>query len=246
MYKISSLLIAANLLLSLSSWSQKKLTLSAFTGSGVSFFGGPGAVSKSTYHTNFTGFNAAGFNGFISDTITSPYGKKPFTNFLAGLQAGIVLPSKWTLILSAQYEHTGGSLTADSVISPSGSIKTDGKYRRYYDFISVNPQIGRIIFQKAVTLTLHTGLDYTSKLDRGQITDYTDQTGQKNSIGSSGDEPEKNDLRVTFGASVTRNKWSLDLNYKHGLVNYSKNGTGKVYARLLHIRLLYTFLSKRI
>jgi len=241
MYKLPALLIAANFLLSVPSWSQKKLTLSAFTGSGISFFGGPGAVSNSTYYRSGLPFPSP-----IPDTMANPYGKKPFTNFLAGLQADITLPSKWILLLSSQYEHTGGSLTSDSVVSPSGTIKTNGKYNRYYDFISVNPQIGRIIFQKVITLTLHTGIDYTSKLNRGDDFDYTNQNGQKNSIGYDGGEPEKNDLRVSFGASVTRKKWSVGINYKHGLVNYWKYGPEKVYARLLHIRVQYAFLSRRI
>src|SRR6266498_5266462 len=145
MHKLAALIIAANLLLSVPSWSQKKLTLSAFTGSGISFFGGPGAASKSAYHLSSSTF---GPNGIIPDTVEHPYGKKPFTNFLAGLQADLTLSSKWTFILSSQYEHSGGALTADTVVSSSGSIKTDGKYSRNYEFISVNPQVGRIMFQK--------------------------------------------------------------------------------------------------
>lgn len=245
MYKLLALLITATHLLSVPSWSQKKLTLSAFTGSGISFFAGPGAVSKSTYHLNNVSFPFP--RPFIPDTMANPYGRKPFTNFLAGLQAEITLPSKWILLLSSQYENTGGRLTADSVISPSGIIiKADGKYSRDYDFISVNPQIGRILFQKAVTLTLHTGIDYTSKLSRVEQFDYTNQIGQKSSVGGSGDEPEVNDMRITFGASLKRKKWSVDINYKHGLVNYWKYGPDKVYSRLLHIRLQYAFLSTKI
>jgi len=240
MNRITVLLIASCLTWSISSWSQKKLTLSAFTGSGISFFRGSGAVTNSVYYRNGLPFPND------VDTMANPYGKKSFTNFLAGLQANITLSSKWILLLSAQYEHTGGKLTGDSVISPSGNIKTDGKFSRYYDFISVNPQIGRMLFQKAVTLTLHTGIDYTSKLDLGNNFDYKDQTGQKNSIGSQGGEPEKNDLRVTLGATVTRKKWSVDINYKHGLINYRKYGIGNVYSRLLHIRIMYAFLSKKI
>jgi hypothetical protein len=240
MYKIAALLIAATFTFNIPSWSQKKLSLSVLTGSGISFFGGSGDADKSTYYRNGLSFPNA------VDTMANPYGRKPFTNFLAGLQAGITLPSKWILLLSAQYEHTGGRLTSDSVISPSASIKTTGKYSRYYDFISVNPQIGRILFQKGVTLTLHTGIDYTSKLDMGNTFEYRDQNGLDSSIGYSGGEPEVNDLRVSFGVSVTRKKWSLDINYKHGLVDYMKYSADKVYARILHIRLQYAFLSKNI
>jgi hypothetical protein len=238
MYKLPALLIAATLFLNTHSWSQKKLTLSAFTGSGISFFGGPGATDKSNYHIS----DVSG----LPNTMANPYGKKPFTNFLAGLQADITLPSKWILALSSQYEHSGAKLTGDSIISRIGNTKTDGKFQRYYDYISINPQIGRILFQKTITLIVHTGLDYTSRLDRGEQFDYTNQSGQRYSVGYSGGEPEVNDLRVTVGASVTRKKWNMDINYKHGLVNYWKDGPAKVYARLLHIRLQYAILIKKI
>ena len=179
--------MTASLAWSVSSWSQKKLTLSVFTGSGFSFFRGPGAVNNSVYYRNGLPFPNS------IDTMANPYGRKAYTNFLAGLQADITLPSKWMLLLSAQYERSGGKLTGDSVISPSTRIKTNGTYTRYYDFISVNPQIGKIVFQKAVTLTLHTGIDYTSKLDLGNRFDYAYQNGQDSSIGGRRGEPEKNE-----------------------------------------------------
>ena len=237
MSKVFPLLVAVLFGINIPSWSQKKLSLSVFTGSGISFFRGPGAVNNSVYYRN-----GLLFPNDI-DTMANPYGKKPFTNFLAGLQADITLSPKWILLLSSQYEHSGGKLTGDSVISPSGSIKANGTCRRYYDFISVNPQIGRMVFQKKVTLTLHTGIEYTLKLNIGNRFDYTDQNGRKNSIGKTGGEPEVNDFRLTFGASIKRKKWSLDLNFKNGLSNYNKNGNGKVFEKLLHIRLLYTFLK---
>jgi len=240
MYKITVLLITASLAWNVPSWSQKKFTLSAFTGSGVSFFRGSGTVSSSVYHRNDLSFP----NGI--DTMANPYGRKAYTNFMAGLQADIKLPSNWILLISTQYENSGGKLLGDSVISPSSSYKTNGSYKRYYNYISINPQIGRIIFQKALTLALHAGIDYTSKLETGNKFDFTDQNGQKNSIGGSGGEPEVNDIRITFGACLKRKKWSIDFNYKHGIVNYSKYGDGNVYARLLHIRILYAFLSKNI
>jgi hypothetical protein len=238
MHRITVLLIVTTILLNVPLWSQKKFTLSAFAGSGLSFFGGRGAVSKSNYYLS----DVSGIPGYMAN----PYGKKIFINFLAGLQADITLPSKWIFLLSSQYEHTGGRLTGDSVVSRAGSIKTNGKFERYYDFISINPQIGRIVFQKAVTLSLHAGIDYTSRLDRGEQFDYTNQNGERYSIGYQGAEPEVNDLRITFGASVMRKKWSLDINYKHGVVNYWKDGQANAYSRLLHIRLLYAFWSQKI
>jgi hypothetical protein len=68
----------------------------------------------------------------------------------------------------------------------------------------------------------------------------------KNSIGYSGDEPEVNDLRITFGTSVTKKKWTLGIIYKRGLTNYDKSGGGEVNSRLLHIRIQYRFLQKII
>lgn len=240
MYRIAALFIAVSLACSIPSWSQKKLTLSAFTGSGVSFFRGSGTVSSSVYHRNDLSFP----NGI--DSMANPYGRKAYTNFVAGLQADITLPSNWILLISAQYENSGGKLAGDSVISPSSGYKTNGSYKHYYNYISINPQIGRIIFQKALTLELHTGIDYTSKLETGNKFDFTDQTGQRNIIGGSGGEPEVNDIRITFGACLKRKKWSIDFNYKHGIVNYKNHGVGNVYSRLLHIRILYAFLSKKI
>jgi len=238
MFKLTVLLIAATLLLNVSAWSQKKFSLSAFAGSGFSFFGGPGAVSSSNYYRNGLAFPNE------VDTMAQPYGKKPFPNFLAGIQADVTL-SKWILSISSQYENTGGSLTGDSIITPSGSIKANGKYTRNYDFISINPQVGRIIVQKTITFALHTGIDYTSKLAMGNQFDYTDQNGIKNSVGYSGGEPEINDVRITVGVSAAIKKWSIFINYKHGLANYNPSGEN-VYSRLLQIRIQYTFLSKLI
>lgn len=238
MYKIAVLFIAISLVCNIPSWSQKKLTLSAFVGSGTSHFSGSGTTSNSVYHRNGLSFPQS------VDTMANPYGQKGYTNWLAGLQADLPLSSKWLLLLTTQFENSGGKLTGDSVISPAANYKTSGTFKRYYNYISFNPQIGRIIFQKGITLTVHTGIDYTSKLEMGANFDFKDQNGLNNSIGGSGGEPEVNDMRITFGASVKRNKWGVDLNYKHGLVNYKKDGPGNVYSRILHFRLQYAFLNK--
>ena len=97
MKKIAVLLIVAGLTFSTSSWSQKKLTLSGFVGSGVSFFGGPGAVSKSTYYRS-----PVPFPNFTTDTDTMavPYGSKLYTNFLAGINADIKFTKKFKLIIA--------------------------------------------------------------------------------------------------------------------------------------------------
>ena len=124
MSKVFPLLVAASIVLSTPSWSQKKINLSVFTGSGISFFAGPGAVNKSDFSVSGSGINTLAI-------MANPYGKKQFTNFIAGLQADITLPSKWMLMLSSQYEQTGGELTPDSVFFSGASIKTDGRYKHY-------------------------------------------------------------------------------------------------------------------
>jgi len=238
MLKPNILLIAAGLFVSHATWSQKKFNLSVFTGSGLSFFGGPGAVSSSKSYFNEQPFP----NDYHS--IADPYGKKPYLNFLAGLEVDLVM-SKWILAVSSQYEHSGGSLNYDSIISPSGNKKVSGKYSRNYEFISINPQVGRIIVQKKITFALRTGIDYTSKLDRGLQFGWTDQSGQKYEAGYDGDEPEINDVRITFAAIVAMKRWGIAITYKHGIANYNPSGAN-AYSRLLQFRLQYTFLSKRI
>ena len=99
------------------------------------------------------------------------------------------------------------------------------------------------VFQKKVIITFHAGLDYAFRLSRGEQFDYTDQSGRKNSVGYDGDTPETNDFRVTIGASIIKKRWTLDLNYKHGLSNYNTNGNSKVFERILHIRVMYAFLK---
>ncbi len=240
MHKITVLLIAAILVGSNPSWSQKKLTLSAFAGSGVSYFRSSGTVSNSVYYRNGLPWPNS------KDSIANPYGRKALTNWVAGLQGDITFSSKWKLLLRVQFESSGGKLTGDSVISPTITYKTNGTFTRYYHYISFNPQISRIIFQKIITVTLQTGIDYTSKLDRGENFVFTDQNNQKNDIGGQGDEPEVNDMRITFGTSIQRKKWSIAINYKLGLVNYNTKGAGNVYSRILHLSINYAFLDKKI
>ena len=244
MLKLSALLVATSLILSISTFSQKKISLSVFTGSGISFFRGSGAVSKSIYHLNNTSGSLPP-HPFIPDTIDNPYGKKLFANFLAGVQADILLHSKWVFLISSQYEQVGGKLNPDTIVSTTGRRKVDGEYKRLYGFLSVNPQIVRIIFQKQVMIELHAGLDYAFALSIEDEFDYTDQSGKRSIIGYSGYPVETNDLRFTIGSAFTRKKWTLDLNYKHGLSNYNKNGNDKVFSRILHIRLMYAFLKSK-
>lgn len=238
MQKIAVLLMGACMAVITPAWSQQKFKLSAFAGTGLSKFSGSGATDNSVYYRN-----GLPFPNDI-DTMRNPYGRKAYGNFVAGLQADLSLSPKWVLIVAVQYEHTGAKLTGDSVLSPSGNSKVSGSYTRKYDNISFNPQIGRVVFQKAVKVILHGGFDYTSKLSVGDDFDYTDPGGQRYIIGKSGGEPEVNDFRISMGATVSGKKWGIGFNYKHGLTNYMKYGNDKVFSRLLHLRIIYTFLNK--
>lgn len=240
MGKPIALLIPAIFFINLCAFAQKKFELAASIGSGLSYFTGPGATGSSTYYLSGLAFPYDS----IGNKMAQPYGRRPITNFIAGVQADLKL-SKWILALSVEYEHSGGAMHCDSVISPSGSIQTTGKYIRQYDFVSINPHAGRIIVDKAVIVSVFAGIDYTSKLALSNQFEYIDQNGMKNSFGYSGDEPEVNDFRLTFGASLTRKKWTLVANYKIGLTNYNKSGDGAVYSRLLHFQIQYCFLQKQ-
>ena len=244
MNKIAVVLIPLTLALSNSAWSQKKLTVSAFTGIGASWFSGSGAVNNAVYHRHTLGFPDIR----IPDTMTNPYGRKPFTNFVAGAQADIIFPSKWILQLGAQYEYTGSRLTIDSVTAPTVSMNTNGVYTHYYDLVSVNPQVGRIIFQNSsFKVIVHGGFDFVINIALGERANYKDELDGRNySLGGSGGNPEINDRRITAGASFKINRVSIDINYKHGIANYNKYNNNEVYSRLIHFRLAYTFLNKSI
>ena len=233
MTRITVLLIAICLLCSTSVFSQKKLSLSVSVGSGLSYFRGEGSADKSVYYRNGLSFPNS------VDTIANHWGRNAYSNFLAGLQGDLKLSSKWVFQFSTHYERSGGRLTVDSVHTPSGNYRTQGKYFHYYDYISLNPQIGYIAIKKVLKITLHAGIDYTSKLDRGDQFDFVDHSSKKYSIGGQGGEPEVNDCRITGGLTINLKKWGLDFNYKHGITNYNKYSDREVYSRLLHLRLLY-------
>jgi hypothetical protein len=95
-------------------------------------------------------------------------------------------------------------------------------------------------------IILHTGVDYGFKLSLKEQFDYTNPNGQKNSFGYQGGIPETNDFRITAGGSIRRKRWTLDLNYKPGLIHYNKNENDKACQRILTIRVGYMLLNKRI
>ncbi|MBX9783712.1 MAG: hypothetical protein K2X48_10510 [Chitinophagaceae bacterium] len=210
-----------------------------YTGTGISYFHGSGSVNKSNYYRNGLSFPLA------VDSIGNHFGKKIKSNFLVGLQLDLPLSTVWNFLLSTQYESTGSRLESDSVLSPAGNFKTNGTFSNTYDFISVNPQIGRCFSMRKMSITLHGGFDYCFKLNYADNFNFVDQAGINNSIGHTGGRPEVNDFRITAGIMATLKKWSLDLNYKHGLTNYNINNTDKASLRILHLKLIYTILHSK-
>ena len=245
MNKITFLLIAG-LTLNISALSQKKLSVSAFIGLGTSSFRGPGAVNSSTYYrSDLIPSSPPNCDpGFMAN----PYGKKSFGNFVAGMHADVQLSSKWILQINSQYEYTGAKMTIDSVITPTASINTNGEYTRYYDLVSVNPEVGRVLLQTSSSkFILHGGLDYVFNISMGFRSDYqNEQNGKNYSIGGSGDNPEINDFRLTGGATFLFNKIGIDVTYKHGLANFNKDETAKVYSRSFQVRFLYSLFRRSL
>lgn len=217
--------------------SQKTISLHATVGSGVSYFRGSGAVDNSIFYRNGQPFPNS------IDTPGHQFGRRSVTNFMAGVQANLRLIPSLILTVDALLEHSGGELTIDSVRTPSGNFKTNGEYKRKYNFLSINPQLGRRISIGPAGIRVSAGVDYCLKLSRNVVCNYTDLNGQKNSIGGSGGEPEINDIRLTAGLTVNFKKIGLNVVYKHGVLDYMRDRPGQVYSRLVHVRLLYRLLG---
>ena len=233
MRRIAPVLISACLFYSFSAFAQQGIKLTAYAGTGFSFFGGPGSASQSHYFRNGLNFP----NGV--DTIANHFGKMVKTNFMAGVQLERPLTVDWSLSVSAQFESVGAHLKSDSLISPAGDHRISGNYWVDYNFISLNPQIQRIISNGSTQIAVHGGLDYAIKVSLSDHFEYVDHNGINTSVGHSGGKPEVNDLRLTAGVQFSFAKWEVDLNYKHGLSDYNKNGNGKAGMRLMQVRLGY-------
>jgi len=237
MNRLNQLLIIICLFVSSTALAQRSLKLSVYAGSGISFFSGPGSTDHSKFYRNGLAFPND------VDTMGNHFGSMAAPCFIAGVQVDRALSKTWTLSVSTQYEHNGSRLNGDSVMTPGGNFKVNGTYTAYNDFISINPQLSRTFSFGKLGLMLHGGFDYSFKLSFIDQFDYTDPSGQKFSIARSGGHPEVDDFRLTAGGMISLNKWSLDLNYKHGLNNYNEGGNGNVFSRMLHIKLLYRLLK---
>lgn len=219
-------------------YTQNRIQLSAYFGSGISFFRGNGSVSQSVYYRNGLIFP------YAVDSMANHFGRKSRGNFIAGMQLAYPLSQKWSLLLNTQYEHTGAALQSDSVSSPAGSYQTDGSYYVNYFFVSINPQLARNFSRGKTGISVHGGFEYCIGTSMGDRFDFIDQTGKKFSIGRSGGNPEVNDFRISIGTSVQMHQWGLGLNYKHGLSNFNKGYTDKAMMRLLQMRISYLIFGK--
>ncbi len=233
MRRIAPVLITACLFISTTVIAQHGIKLTAHIGSGVSFFWGPGSADKADYYRNGLTFPNA------VDTIENHFGRSARTGFSAGVQLDIPLKAGWAFTTSAQFEQVGSKLKSDSIVGPGGTYKINGEYTADYNFVSVNPQIQRSLTAGKTSIALHGGIDYAIKISYADNFNFIDQSGLNTSIGHSGGKPEVNDFRLTAGASMSFSKWSIDLNYKHGLSDYNKNGNGKASMRVLQLKLGY-------
>ena len=226
------------LLINVPVFAQKRLIFSVYSGSGISMFAGPGSVESSNYYISDV--------SAIPNSVAEHYGQNSFTNFLAGIQSRIQFKNNWMGLLNTQYEFTGGRLNIDKVVSRTGIRDTTGKYKKWFHFISVNPEIGRILYQQKIKLILNVGIDYAFKLEEGAEYEFTKKDGSKSVISSTGGPPGNNDIRITAGVLVFIKRWSLNFNYKHGVRNYNEGSNDKVFSRLFHLRLMFAFLDKEI
>lgn len=221
----------------LSAYSQKTISLHLTAGSGVSYFRGTGTVNRSVFLRNNIPFPTG------IDTTREHFGRQPLTSFMAGIQVNLRLLPSFILTIDGLYEHSGGELDIDSVYSPTANYKTTGDYKRQYDYISINPQLGRRISFGPVGLRISAGVDYCIKVTGSSTANFIDQNGQRNSVGGSGDVPEVNDIRLTGGVALNVKKLGITVNYKYGIVDYLDNRPGRAYSRQVQVRLLYRLLG---
>ncbi len=230
-------IIIACFFISTITYAQPGIRLFAYAGTGGSFFGGPGSTRSANYYRNGVAFPNA------VDTIANHFGRMINPSFSIGLQLERALNRDWTFTFAAQYESAGAHLKSDSLITPGGHYRISGNYWVDYSFISLNPQIERTISNGSTQIALHGGLDYAIKAGLSDHFEYVDPNGINTSVGHSGGKPEVNDLRLTAGASFRFAKWKVDLNYKHGLTDYNKNGSGRAAMRIIEVKLGYRILG---
>lgn len=210
--------------------SQKKFSISVFAGSGGSWYAGTGSTRTTTYYK--------------SDVLGMPdYNDHYFGRYMAaitqaGLQLKYHLASAWFVAFNAAHEYAGGRLNIYKSVSRQGTENINADYSRHYQFLSFNPELGRSFGSKKLKLTVHAGIDCAPALEASELYWFYSDAGTT-SNGYSGGEPQTTDWRLTGGFSVGVNKWSLGMNYKHGLTGKWEKIYSDVYLRMWQMRIMY-------
>jgi len=230
------LLIAGFLsVVSVLSYSQTRLSLSAYLGLGDSWFSGNGASAETAYHTDYLPDQASYAN--------HPYGKNTTLVGQAGLQIKLERKEKWSAALNLHYGNAGGENKITSVVSSSGTQPANGEHKRVYEFISVNPTFGKLITGKNLAFTFQMGIDYAFALTFSEDFKIEDLNGKTFLYGYSGGVPKSNDFRLTLGTNASIGRWGLDICYKRGLRNYSNDEGAKVFSNLVECKVMYKILA---
>jgi hypothetical protein len=215
----------------------RKISLSAYVGTGPSWYGGKDIAKSATYYS---------FNTFGStDYVDRPYGNRMLNNWIAGARVTYWFPaSTWDISLNAQVEYTGGRGTISrEVSSTSGTRDVFGEYRISNDYISVNPQVGNVCRIGKVLLLPRIGVDYAIHAAGHEVYTVPDQNGLPYIKGYSGGTG-RDDIRLTANMIFpVGKKWEFDIGYKHGLIKYAGYNA---YLRMFHFKLGYAIIRPKM
>ena len=220
---------------SILSYSQNRLSLSAYMGLGNSWFSGDGVSTETFYHIDYLPDQGSYAN--------NPYGSKTTFVGQAGLQMKLELKEKWAATLNLHYGGGGGENRITAIVSSSGTQSANGKYKRVYEFISVNPAFGKLITKKNFSMSFQIGVDYAFALTFSEDFKIEDSNGKTFLYGYSGGVPKSNDFRLTLGTTASIRRWGLDICYKYGLRNYANDDRAKVFSNLIECKLMYRILA---
>lgn len=224
---------------SVRSYCQNRLSLSApYIGLGISWFSGDGVSSETAYHTDYLAAQAS--------YASNPYGNKTTVVGQVGLQIKLEVREKWLTALNLHYGDGGGQNKITNVVSSSGTQPTNGEHKRIYEFISVNPVIGKLITKKNFSMSFQAGVDYAFALTFSEDFKIQDSNGKTFLYGYSGGVPKSNDFRLTLGATTSIKRWGLDICYKHGLRNYSNDADVEAFSNLVECKLMYKIVAWQV
>jgi hypothetical protein len=237
MYKTACFFASLLYVVAPASAQKNKISLSAYVGSGVSWYGGKSVAKTATYYPtpNFR---------TIPAYVDRPYGNKVLTNWIGGVRVDYFHPtSNWNVALNVQGESTGGRGTITKEISSSGTRDVRGKYRKSNGYLSVNPQVGNMLWLGKTTLLLRAGIDYAFHVGGSEEYTAPDQNGLPYIVGYSG-VTGRDDLRLTANILIPLGwKWELDIGYKYGLIKYANHNA---YLRMLHFKLGFSIIRPKM